>query len=59
MALSDTSLRNAKPQPKQYKLHDDGGLFVIVRPLGGKLWRLKYRFGGKELQLSIGTYPPT
>jgi integrase len=57
MALSDTSLRNAKPQPKQYKLHDTGGLFVIVRPSGGKLWRLKYRFGGKELQLSLGSYP--
>lgn len=40
MALSDTSLRNAKPLAKQYKLFDDGGLFVIVRPTGGKLWRL-------------------
>ncbi|ESQ91984.1 hypothetical protein ABAC460_03550 [Asticcacaulis sp. AC460] len=40
MALSDTSLRNAKPKEKQYKLHDLGGLFVIVRPSGGKLWRM-------------------
>jgi integrase len=59
MALSDTAIRNAKPQTKQYKLFDGGGLFLIVRPTGGKLWRLKYRFGGKELQLSIGTYPET
>jgi integrase len=57
MALSDTAIRNAKPQDKQYKLYDDGGLFMIVRPSGGKLWRLKYRVGGKEQQLTIGTYP--
>ncbi|CAM3276666.1 tyrosine-type recombinase/integrase [Asticcacaulis taihuensis] len=57
MALSDTTLRNAKPRQTQYKLHDDGGLFVIVRPSGGKLWRFKYRFAGKEQQLSFGTYP--
>lgn len=57
MALSDTTIRNARPQDKQYKLHDEGGLFLIVRPTGGKLWRLKYRFQGKEQQLSIGIYP--
>jgi integrase len=57
MALSDTAIRNAKPQEKQFKLHDEGGLFMIVRPSGGKLWRLKYRFQGKEQQLTIGTYP--
>lgn len=57
MALTDSTLRNAKPRETQYKLHDDGGLFVIVRPSGGKLWRFKYRFAGKEQQLSIGTYP--
>ncbi len=37
-----------EPQQKQFKLYDDGGLFVIVTPAGGKLWRLKYRFNGKE-----------
>ena len=57
MALSDAALRAAKPGEKQYKLHDGGGLFVIVRPSGGKLWRLKYRHLGKEQQLSIGAYP--
>jgi integrase len=57
MALSDTAIRNAKPQEKQYKLHDEGGLFIIVRPSGGKLWRLKYRYQGKEQQLTVGTYP--
>lgn len=57
MPLSDVSIRNAKPLPAQYKLHDAGGLFVIVKPSGGKLWRLKYRYNGKEQQLSIGIYP--
>jgi integrase len=41
----------------QYKLHDEKGLLLIVRPTGGRLWRLKYRFQSKEQQLSLGTYP--
>ena len=57
MALTDTAVRNAKPKEKPYKLGDSGGLFVIVRPNGAKWWRLKYRFGGKEKQLSLGVYP--
>jgi len=57
MALSDTALRNAKPQPKPFKLYDDGGLFVVVTPGGGKLWRFKYRFNGKEQLLTFGAYP--
>jgi integrase len=57
MSLSDTTVRNAKAQVKQYKLYDEGGLFMIVKPSGGKLWRLKYRFNGTEGQLSIGIYP--
>lgn len=59
MPLSDTALRNAKPQDKPYKLYDAGGLFIIVTPGGGKWWRLKYRLGGKEKLLSLGTYPDT
>ncbi len=57
MALTDTAVRNAKPKEKPYKLGDSGGLFVIVRPNRAKWWRLKYRFGGKEQQLSLGVYP--
>jgi integrase len=57
MALSDATIRAAKPGATQYKLFDEGGLFVIVRPSGGKLWRLKYRHLGKEQQLSVGRYP--
>jgi integrase len=57
MALTDSAIKNAKPKATQYKLHDDKGLFVIVRPTGGKLWRFKYRYQGKEQQLSLGIYP--
>ena len=57
MALTDTAIRTAKARESQFKLHDDGGLFLIVRPSGGKLWRLKYRYQGKEQQLTIGRYP--
>ena len=57
MALSDTSVRNAKPLEKPSRLFDGGGLYVEVSPSGGKLWRLKYRFGGKEKRLALGKYP--
>ena len=57
MALTDTTIRNAKPGPKPRKLFDERGLFLLVQPSGGKLWRLKYRYLGKEKKLSLGTYP--
>ena len=57
MALTDTAIRAAKARPKQYKMADGGGLFVLVRPSGGKLWQLKYRHMGKEQLLSLGQYP--
>jgi len=57
MPLSDTSVRNAKVQDKALKLFDGGGLFLFVSPAGGKLWRLKYRFQGKEKLLALGAYP--
>jgi len=59
MALTDTAIRNAKPAERDYKLADSGGLFVLVTPAGGKLWRLKFRIDGKERKLnaSIGRLP--
>lgn len=57
MALTDTAIRTAKPQAKPYKLSDSGGLYLEVAPSGGKWWRYKYRFAGKENRLSLGTYP--
>lgn len=57
MALSDAAIRAAKPAAKAYKLFDGGGLFLLVNPSGGKLWRLKYRHLGKEQALALGRYP--
>lgn len=57
MPLSDITIRNTKPGPKPAKLFDERGLFLLVTPTGGKWWRLKYRFEGKEKLLSLGTYP--
>lgn len=57
MALSNTAIINAKAAEKPYKLYDTDGLFLQVTPKGGKWWRLKYRFDGKEKLLSLGTYP--
>ena len=55
--LTDTAIRGAKPLEKAYKLADGGGLYLEVAPSGGKWWRIKYRFAGKEKRLSLGVYP--
>jgi Arm DNA-binding domain len=57
MPLTDLAIRNAKPRAKPYKLGDALGLFLLVQPSGGKLWRLKYRVDGKEKKLAFVTYP--
>lgn len=57
MALTDTAIKNAKPEAKQRKLYDERGLFLLISPKGGKWWRFKYLFDGKEKLLSLGTYP--
>jgi integrase len=57
MPLTDTAVRNVKPGAKPAKLFDERGLFLIVTPAGGKWWRFRYGFGGKEKLLSLGTYP--
>lgn len=46
--LSDIKITRAKPAPKDYKLFDGGGLFILITPTGGKLWYFKYSFAGKE-----------
>ena len=55
--LAPLHISNAKPKEKGYKLTDGGGLYLLVTPSGGKLWRLKYRFGGLEKKLALGTFP--
>ncbi|AIV88947.1 tyrosine-type recombinase/integrase [Burkholderia pseudomallei] len=57
MPLTDTAIRNAKPADKPVRLFDGGGLYLEIAPSGGKWWRLKYRFGGKEKRYSLGVYP--
>ncbi len=57
MPLTDAKVRNAKPTDKAFKVYDERGLFLMVTPEGGKLWRLKYRIGGKEKLLALGGYP--
>lgn len=56
-SLTDVVCKSAKATDKAVKLFDGGGLFLHVTPQGGKTWRLKYRFGGIEKLLSLGTYP--
>ncbi len=55
--LTDTTIRKVKPEAKPLKLADEKGMFLLVTPAGGKLWRLKYRFDGKEKLLALGAYP--
>ena len=60
MPLNELAIRSAKPKvrpdgratDKAYKLSDSGGLYLEVTPSGGKCWRLKYRFEGKEKRLA-------
>jgi Phage integrase central domain/Arm DNA-binding domain len=55
--LTNTAVRNARPNGKTVKLFDERGLYLEVSPTGGKWWRLKYRFAGKEKRVSLGVYP--
>lgn len=57
MRLTDVFIRSAKSKAKTFKLFDGGGLYVEISPRGGKWWRWKYRFAGKEKRLSFGVYP--
>ena len=57
MPLTDTSIRNAKPDKKARRMSDGEGLYLEISPAGGKLWRMAYRFGGKQKTLSFGQYP--
>jgi hypothetical protein len=55
--LTALVIENAKPRNKPYKLTDGSGLHLLVTPSGSKLWRFRYRFGGKQLMLSFGAFP--
>lgn len=57
MTLKDIEVRNAKPKEKMYRLFDGDGLYLEILPAGGKYWRFKYQFAGKEKRLAFGVYP--
>ncbi|MDR1646518.1 MAG: integrase arm-type DNA-binding domain-containing protein [Zoogloeaceae bacterium] len=57
MALTAAAIRTAKPAAKAFKMADGNGLYLLVRPTGGKLWRMDYRFHGRRKTLSFGVYP--
>jgi integrase len=57
MPLKDATVRNAKATAKPRKLSDGGGLHLLVQCTGSKLWRLAYRFAGKQKTLALGVYP--
>ena len=55
--LTETQIKGAKRREKPYKLFDERGLYVEVRPSGARWWRFRYHHAGKEKLLSLGTYP--
>lgn len=55
--LSETRIRTARPTERPYKLFDQRGLYLLVMPSGGRLWRLRYRLGGVEKLFALGVYP--
>lgn len=55
--LTDAHVRKIKPLEKKKRYADEKGLYLEVTPSGGKFWRLKYRFNGRESTLTIGSYP--
>lgn len=55
--LTDTEIRKSKASAEAYRLADGHGLYLWITPAGGKLWRWKYRFDGKEKLMALGRYP--
>lgn len=57
MALTDTKVRSAKSEEKEYSLVDGDGMFLLIHPNGSKYWRFRFRFGGKQHLMAFGVYP--
>src|ERR1035437_5708491 len=57
MGLNVEGIKAANAREKDYKLYDYDGLYLIVTKKGHKWWRFKYRIGGKEKLLALGTFP--
>lgn len=57
LELTELQVKNAKPKDQPYKLSDGKGLYLLITPTGGKLWRFDYRFNDKRKTLTFKTYP--
>src|SRR6185295_1754541 len=57
MPLTIAAIKAAKKQKKPYKLYDEKGLYLSIEPTGGRLWRWKYHWDGKEKKLAFGSFP--
>lgn len=57
MVLTQLAIVKATTKGKPYKLSDGGGLHLLIRPTGSKLWRFRYRFAGVERMLALGSFP--
>ncbi|ESQ85501.1 hypothetical protein AEAC466_04180 [Asticcacaulis sp. AC466] len=57
MPLTDLACRRLKPDDRPYKKSDEKGLYLLIQPTGSKLWRMAYRFSGKQKTLAFGVYP--
>lgn len=55
--LTNIAVKNAKPRSKPYKMSDGQGLYLLVKPNGGRYWRIDYRFADKRKTLALGVYP--
>jgi integrase len=55
--LTDKAIRALKSREKPFKVSDGAGLYLLIQPTGARLWRLKYRFAGKEKLAALGVYP--
>jgi len=55
--LTEARVRNARTRDRPYKIFDERGLFLLVTPAGGRLWRFRYRLGTQEKLISLGAYP--
>ena len=57
--LTETAVKAVKPAEKARKIYDERGLFLFVPPTGARLWRMKYKIGGREKLLALGEWPHT
>jgi hypothetical protein len=57
IVLTDTKVRGIKPKEKPFKISDGAGLYLLVQPSGSKLWRMAYRFQGRQKTAAFGIYP--